>query len=166
MAIDESIFTLVVARHGKANQDSTTGRDEDRELLERGERQARYLGAAIAERRPGLLLTSDLVRAAQTSGVIMESLSCPWRFEPSLRTGHDAAEVVRVIASERATCGAALVLVGHNPQLEQLLGVLCADRSMRGHQMRTGEAVLVRAPRAGTLMRACEGLDRLRLEGD
>ena len=61
--------SLTLFRHAKTERDSTTGRDFDRQLAERGERDAVRIGEEIR----GLGLTYDLIlsspaaRAAQTA---------------------------------------------------------------------------------------------------
>jgi phosphohistidine phosphatase len=117
--------------------------DEDRGLASRGRQQAAYLGQAIAadERRPARVLASGLKRARQTAVVICESLSAELVHEAALETGHNASEIVSLL--QRQDAGACLMLVGHNPQLGDLIGLLLQGPEAGGCILRTGEAVVI-----------------------
>lgn len=131
---------LYVVRHGKAEQSSPTGRDEDRPLLARGERQADYLGAAFADldHPPTLVVTSPYVRAFDTAERINKTLEAEFMTDGRLCVGEPVSGVLKLIR-EHAGAGA-LCLVGHNPQLEHLCGTLLAGASAPPVRVRTGEA--------------------------
>jgi phosphohistidine phosphatase len=134
---------VFIVRHGKAEPDSRTGGDEDRALAPRGRLQAAYLGHAIGaeDRRPKRVLVSGLKRARQTAEVISESLRADLVHEPALETGHNASEIVSLL--QRQDAGACLMLVGHNPQLGDLIGLLLQGPEAGGCILRTGEAVVI-----------------------
>lgn len=156
---------LWVVRHGKAEQSSLTGRDEDRPLLKRGESQARWLGEQIAgkKRRPGLILASGLLRARHTAQIIHEHVGGTLETVRDLETGKSVSEAVALISSRINEGG--LMLVGHNPTLGELVWVL--ERGLPPHEamMRTGEAVVFDFDGGFEVGR---GLlhKRLRLDGD
>lgn len=165
---------VIIVRHGKAERQSASGRDGDRVLASRGHEQAKYLAGALGKEAPraGLILSSSLCRAIQTARAVLEGLAedAVLQVERALEPGHGVEEVVRVIGRERDGGRAALVLVGHNPQLEELVWTLVGGPE--GHiQMRTGEAAALRAPeQAGSALQgACRVERMLRLdvgEGD
>lgn len=134
---------VFIVRHGRAEPDSHTGLDEDRVLTSRGATQAAYLGQAIGsdERRPVRLLVSGLKRAQQTAAIINESLQSELVHEPALETGHAASEVIALIQEHADVEN--LMLVGHNPQLGDLIGVLLQGPEAGGCILRTGEAVVI-----------------------
>lgn len=134
---------VFIVRHGKAEPDSRTGVDEDRALAPRGRVQAAYLGQAIAadERRPAHILASGLKRAQQTAGIINESLQAGLVREPALETDHDASELIALLQSHAEA--ASIMLVGHNPQLGDLVGMLLQGPEAGGCILRTGEAVVI-----------------------
>lgn len=143
---------LYLIRHGKAEKKSATGRDEDRPLQPRGERQSRWLGETLAgadaSERPGLILTSPAVRACETARIIREFLQCPLRIDPGLALGHPVENVMegirRAARSDPEFGPAPLMLIGHNPQLEILLPALVPGLTAEESEMRTGEAALLR----------------------
>ncbi len=133
---------VILIRHGKAAKQSPSGRDADRALTERGERQARWLGRTLAGRaeKPGLILTSGIVRAAETARLIREEIGCTLRRERAIETGRSAADALGVIEGLE---GGPVALVGHNPTMEDLLAALV--RGLRGDacEMRTGQGAIV-----------------------
>jgi phosphohistidine phosphatase len=143
-------LTIAIARHGKAQQGSPTGRDRDRELMPRGEKQARFLGAALAKlaKPPTLIIASPVVRAKQTAELIHAELKAPLRFDERLASGAPASGVLEA-ALEACHADAACrpLMVGHNPTLEYLLALLTlgpeGDMEDMRH-VRTGEAFVVR----------------------
>jgi phosphohistidine phosphatase len=67
------VTELFILRHAHAGDPLTwQGRDEDRPLSEKGERQADRLGTFLASVRfaPGLFITSPKVRAARTAEIV------------------------------------------------------------------------------------------------
>ncbi len=131
---------LYVVRHGKAEQGSPTGRDEDRPLRARGERQADHLGNlfAQAERPPALVITSPFVRAFDTAERINRALEAEFLTDGRLCVGEPVSGVIDLIREREGT--GSLCLVGHNPQLEHLCGTLLAGPSAPPVRVRTGEA--------------------------
>ncbi|HRQ73720.1 MAG TPA: histidine phosphatase family protein [Phycisphaerales bacterium] len=136
---------LWIIRHGKAEQDSPTGRDEHRLLRDRGRRQAQWLGETLrdSDTPPTLILSSGLLRAIETARIIQGSLGCSLLVEPALETGHDADEALELIESHPDA--RSLAIVGHNPQLDSLIAVL-AGTGVQAVHLRTGEAVALEVP--------------------
>jgi phosphohistidine phosphatase len=161
---------LYLMRHGKAEKKSPTGRDEDRPLQPRGERQSKWMAqtmlAAAPIDRPTLLLHSPAVRAVATAAILHDTLRCERRVETRLSLGHPADDVLDLIAElagERSGAPGAVVLVGHNPQMEILLTSLVPGLADEASEMRTGEAALMEIP-PGAAAGQARLLARLRLE--
>lgn len=158
---------LYIVRHGKAQRESPSGRDRDRALKPRGQRQAQWLGDQFlalrpASARPSLILSSPFTRAIDTATIIRESLDCPLRTDPLLETGHDAGEAADLAA--RSIDAGAIALVGHNPQLEELLWLLATPGPGVDAPMRTGEAAILEFDAgAGLARRLGRLVSRLRL---
>lgn len=163
---------LIIVRHAKAERESSTGRDDDRLLTRRGEIQARFLADALSrdQPRPDFILASGILRAVQTARIIQEALGATLQIEDSLETGRSASGAVDLIAAARlASPGRpVLVLVGHNPQLEHLVGVLTRGPDATAGVVRTGEAIVLEAPDdpAAPLVGGCRDLERRRLDQD
>lgn len=156
---------LFIVRHGKAHRESHSGHDEDRELMPRGLRQAQFLGQVIAARDdvPDMMLASPVRRAIETARVIQESLGAPLNIEPDLVTGHSARRAINLIQEHHDINR--LMLVGHNPQLEEVIEWLTRGRCSGCDALRTGEAVILDVP-GGEIVGRCTILDRLRDESD
>lgn len=130
---------VYIIRHGKAAQDSASGGDDDRALKGRGRRQAAWLGEWLAGegRTPEVVVSSPILRAQQTAEIIVEMCGAPLRLEEDLSTRSQAGRVVDLLGRQEAE---SVAIVGHNPTLEQLAGVLSAGMGVR---IRTGEMVVV-----------------------
>ncbi|MFE9774559.1 SixA phosphatase family protein [Streptomyces sp. NPDC005931] len=119
---------LVVLRHAKSARPEGVA-DHERPLSRRGRRDAPAAGRALAEADclPGLALCSTAVRARHT----WELACAQWGTPPPVRLdprlyGADAPElltVVREVPAEVET----LLLIGHNPGLEDLVLTLAGD---------------------------------------
>ncbi|MFF4395338.1 SixA phosphatase family protein [Streptomyces sp. NPDC001480] len=119
---------LIVLRHAKSAWPPDVP-DHDRPLAPRGRRDAPAAGRALAaaDPLPDLALCSTAVRARQT----WELASAQWgtpppvRFDPRLYAAGvpELLEVVREVPSEVA----GLLLVGHNPGLEDLVLELAGE---------------------------------------
>src|SRR5699024_7408354 len=123
--------TLVVLRHAKSDW-TVAAEDRERPLAARGRRQAPASGRWLATHlpRPDRVVVSVATRARQTWDLVAPELTDP----PAPRaseaaytfSGDDLAGVV----AEQSPDVQTLVLVGHNPALEELLAQLT------GHQAR------------------------------
>ncbi|WP_200300850.1 SixA phosphatase family protein [Streptomyces adelaidensis] len=119
---------LVVLRHAKSAWPAGV-LDHERPLAPRGRRDAPAAGRALAEADclPDLALCSTAVRARQT----WELASAQWGTPPPAR--HDrriyAAEPAELLAVVREVPDGVrtLLLVGHNPGLEELVLDLAGD---------------------------------------
>ncbi|MEV0173811.1 histidine phosphatase family protein [Streptomyces sp. NPDC050803] len=119
---------LVVLRHAKSAWPEGVA-DHRRPLAPRGRRDAPAAGRALAEADllPDLALCSTAVRARQT----WELASAEWGTPPPVRLDPQlyAADVPELLAAVRATPPEVetLLLIGHNPGLEDLVVELAGD---------------------------------------
>jgi phosphohistidine phosphatase len=119
---------LVVLRHAKSAWPDGVP-DHERPLAARGRRDAPAAGRALADADclPDLALCSTAVRARQT----WELAAAEWGTPPPVR--HDArlyaADVPELLDAVREAPAEAetLLLVGHNPGLEELVLTLAGD---------------------------------------
>ncbi len=125
--------TLVVVRHAKSDW-SGDEPDHDRPLAKRGLRQLPESAAWIAEHHPDvdLAVVSSARRAQQTWAIVAEALASTGSTSgPEVRTddrvyaawGRDLAGLVRALPEAAST----VVLVGHNPGLEELVADLTGE---------------------------------------
>jgi phosphohistidine phosphatase len=136
---------IAIVRHGKAHPRSESGRDRDRMLATRGERQARWLGERFAAdgNRPELILSSPYERAIATARLINEGLGVPLQTADELACDEPVSKVLALI--ERCAAHPTLMLVGHNPQLSKLVSLLIGSQE----ELSTGQAALIDLDLAG-----------------
>jgi phosphohistidine phosphatase len=120
---------LLLLRHAKAVPAGSGVEDHDRELMARGREDAPTIGRYMQVRKfgPDLILCSTSRRTAETADLVMAELSGTKKidFEDALylaepRTIHAAIRG----APEKAK---SLLIVGHNPGLEQLATLLARE---------------------------------------
>lgn len=143
---------LYIVRHGKAMDaqpacsSCTCGSGEEdfsRELTSRGQAQARFLAAKLAKdgRAIATIVTSRFPRALQTAHAIQRPLSCDVRSDVRLEVDHEVAEALEII--HECEDDRELMLVGHNPQLGELISVLCSGLPPQELILKTGEMVVI-----------------------
>ncbi|HEV7806903.1 MAG TPA: histidine phosphatase family protein [Solirubrobacteraceae bacterium] len=114
-------------RHGEAEPHDARP-DEQRRLTPRGEDQSRAAGRALAalELTFQLVATSPRVRSRDTARLACEALGCePVEHEP-LSKGFDVDDAIEL--AHAAGPDKRLLLVGHNPDFEQVLHDLTGAR--------------------------------------
>jgi phosphohistidine phosphatase len=108
---------IYLLRHGEAEDGA--GDDSARRLTEKGERQARDAGRALAEMGAGIkaCLASPKVRAYETARLACEALGVEVEVTEALRGG-------RFDALELAAGRGEVLLVGHEPDFSAEVGRL------------------------------------------
>ena len=108
---------LWLLRHGDAEDGSP---DAERKLTEKGRRQSKAAGAALAALGVKLeaCLASPKVRAAQTAELACEALGLEPELEPKLAGGRFDAEALA------AGLGDEVLLVGHDPDFSMAVHAL------------------------------------------
>lgn len=135
---------LLIMRHAKSSWEAGVARDIDRPLNERGRRDAPRVGAWLASQglAPELIVSSPAQRTRETTallGAALGSHAPPVEWEEAIYEAslEDLLGVVRALPARRRR----VLLVGHNPGLEELLLHLApADLNARvgGKLMPTG----------------------------
>lgn len=157
---------IFIARHGKAQQRSASGRDEDRALRPKGTRQAAYLGEQLAAMpdRPGAVLMSPYLRTTDTAAIIAEALELHAVIDERLICDAPPDAAMNLIA-EYASLGVSPCLVGHNPQVSVVVSALLGGVAGRPVAMRTGELAALETDEPQPIGH-CRLVHRLRLEKD
>lgn len=120
------MLKLYLVRHGIAEDPRPGVPDDSRALTPKGRRRFRRAARAFARLGEPLthLFTSPLVRAVQTAEILARSLA---RDEVSvleeLRSGAPASAAIAALG-RIVHDGDAVALVGHDPQMSQLVGLL------------------------------------------
>ena len=122
--------TLYLLRHAKSSWDDPSLDDFDRPLSGRGRKAAPLVGRFMAEHgwQPDLALVSPAVRARETWQLLSAELPAPieTRFEPAIYMAEP--EALLSLLRQTDTPGS-VILVGHNPGLEQLAARLAGPGS-------------------------------------
>lgn len=155
---------LMVMRHAKADRPGEL-RDFDRPLTERGRQDALCIGRWMNEhgRQPAILISSPARRTRETSLIVATELGLK---PDQIRwiTGIYQAtldDLINVLHEQPIAAG--LLLVGHNPGMDALVGWLASSkpaRTARGKLMTTA-SLAVFAPGAVPLNRHSMQLERL-----
>jgi phosphohistidine phosphatase len=118
---------LWLLRHGEAVPHGSRS-DSERELTPRGERQAGQAGRALA--RAGIefdaCYTSPKVRARDTARLACEELGIAFEEASMLAAGFERDDAEELLAAHDD--GAVVLVVGHEPDLSQLVYDLTGGR--------------------------------------
>ena len=125
------MVTLNLLRHAKAKS-APELRDIDRPLAERGHRDADTMGQRLAEWavNPALILCSSAQRARETLAGILPHLSGSRTIEIEEGLYNFDQDIVFNRISDCASDDTTILVIGHNPALEQLIGYLAADGAL------------------------------------
>ncbi len=136
---------VYIIRHGKAEQDSDTGLDRDRNLAYKGHKQsiaiAEFLSSAQID-RPDAVLASPYNRTMQTASHIWNELDLPEQIEDRLAATQSVSDLIDVI---RDSGNNTIALVSHNPTVSRAVDVLIQGPSAPYEcSMRTGELIALK----------------------
>ena len=121
--------TLLIQRHAKSDWNDASLADHERPLNKRGKRQAPAMGELLRREDllPDLILCSSARRARKTAEAIAEASGYPGeiRLSRDLYAAPPEAylEALHGLPDEYAC----VMVVGHNPGLEELLDVLTGE---------------------------------------
>ena len=121
---------LILMRHAKSDWEEPAGSDFDRPLAKRGRKDAPHMGAWLKKKGliPERLLASPARRAKETASLVAEELEfdegrIEWQERIYDASVDDLLKVIEGAAME-TSC---LMLIGHNPGLDELLEFLSQD---------------------------------------
>ena len=114
---------LFLLRHAKAVSGSDSSRDLDRSLNDQGRRQAERVGEYLKERNIGLdlVLSSTARRARETTELVLAAAECVTEVRYDPRIYEASRQQLLAVVSEIEEEKSKVLLVGHNPALEELL---------------------------------------------
>jgi phosphohistidine phosphatase len=122
--------TLLVLRHAKSSWDDPALDDHERPLNQRGRRDAPRMGELVREfgLTPDVVLSSDAVRARLTAEAVAEAARYAGeiRLHPHLYLA-GPAEILSLLPAVPENAETVMI-VGHNPGLEQLVEQLTGER--------------------------------------
>ena len=118
--------TLFLLRHAKAENAVPGATDLDRGLNERGEHEAQAIGAFINRQdlRFDQVLCSPAVRARETAELVLAAARVVANVRYDQRIYDASPQQLLEVISELSENMNAVLLVGHNPAMEDLLKML------------------------------------------
>lgn len=130
---------LYLLRHGIAVERGTPGfkKDSGRPLTQEGKEKMHQIAEAMLgmELRFDLILSSPYVRAEQTANIVAGDLDEEVTFTRFLEPGGNALRLISQINDESPQ---RVLLVGHEPDLSQLISVLITGGSVAGIELKKG----------------------------
>lgn len=123
------MLSLYLLRHAKSSWDTPGRRDFDRPLSARGAGAAPRMGAFIATSgfAPALILCSTARRARETLAALIPILAHDMLVRLAVRLYSGDAQAYFDMLRETAAGAESVMLIGHNPALEDLAHLLTAD---------------------------------------
>lgn len=121
--------TLYLLRHAEAGWNEQGLGDFERPLNGRGQEAAPLVGRHIREQelRVDLMLSSPAARARQTAALVRESAGLSAELLHDERIYEADADALLEVVTQAAESAEALLLVGHNPGLGELLTRLTGE---------------------------------------
>jgi phosphohistidine phosphatase len=133
--------TLLLLRHAKSSWDDTSLADFDRPLAGRGRKAAPRMGKEIMARGwlPDAILASPAKRTRQTWALVAAELpGTPKAVFPKalyMAAPEQLLQKIRKVAARKTT----LLLIGHNPGMEEFAALIAGEDSDEGSLARMSE---------------------------
>ena len=127
---------LLLLRHAKSERTRPGGSDHDRVLAPRGHEDAPKLGAFMARHNliPARVIVSSAVRARQTWDLIAAAFSEAPKALHDKRLYEATPQAILNVIKECKPEVHSLLIVGHNPGLQELAGLLIATGNLEARQ--------------------------------
>jgi len=118
--------TLFLLRHAKSSWNDSNLQDFDRPLNARGKKGAELIAAFIKKEKvsPDLIISSPAVRARETIEIIVKAAKPPAELRFDQRIYEATSLVLNEVISQIEEDKSSVLLVGHNPGMENLLEML------------------------------------------
>lgn len=121
---------ILILRHAKSSWEDETLADFDRPLSERGLKDAPRIGKYLRKikRKPDVIVSSSAQRTRQTAKLVTEFMKqdesiITWNKDLYYGSAMDYLKVIQATSSKVDR----LMLVGHNPKVEQTAGALIGN---------------------------------------
>jgi phosphohistidine phosphatase len=121
--------TLLILRHAKSSWKDDMLADHDRPLNRRGKEDAPRMGALLAEEGliPDVILSSTAKRARSTADTVAESSGYDGEIVYTRDLYHADPESYLYVLRAQPASHESVMVVGHNPGLEELVDVLTGE---------------------------------------
>lgn len=137
---------LILLRHAHAEPSAAGQDDADRPLSQVGREEAQAAARWLKEHgaRPDLVLVSPAARTRQTADAVVAELGLPaYTQEPGI---YEASPGDLIALADEHRDAASLLLVGHNPGLEQLVALMHSGQSGDYRGVPPGGVAVLRLP--------------------
>jgi phosphohistidine phosphatase len=130
------MLQLLLLRHAKAERGQSGGRDHERRLDERGRRDAPKLGAYIAKHgyAPDQVIVSTAARTRETWSLAAAAMPGKPEVAFDERIYESTPDALLAVLRETDAKVRTLMMVGHNPGMEELVGQLVATGDIETRQ--------------------------------
>jgi phosphohistidine phosphatase len=127
---------LLLLRHAKAERSQPGGRDHDRILAKRGRNDAVAVGGYLVRHKlvPDQALVSTSARTRETWDLVATAFTRPPKPVFDGRIYEASPEAILNSIRETGTAGSTLLVVGHNPGMQQLAAMLIASGDVEARQ--------------------------------
>ena len=131
--------TLYVLRHAKSDWGNSSLKDFDRPLNDRGRKAAKAIGKELRKRKitPDLVLTSPAERAKQTLGRVQDAHGASFDVREDQRIYLAEPEVLIDAIRSAPEDAKQLMIVGHNPGLQELVVALATPGELGTRRLRS-----------------------------
>jgi phosphohistidine phosphatase len=121
--------TLLILRHAKSSWDDASLDDRERPLNARGRRDAPRMGDLLRDEAlvPDVIITSDAVRAHTTALAVAETAGYTRDIVVDPLLYHASPEDVLAVLKTVPAANGTVMIVGHNPGLEDLVEQLTGE---------------------------------------
>lgn len=121
--------TLFLLRHAKSSWKDASVPDFERPLNERGRRAAPLMGKFMRQQKlqPDLILCSPAERARQTIALVGKAAAFKAELRYDERIYAASVSRLRAVVSQIDESASKVLLVGHNPGMEELLESLAGE---------------------------------------
>jgi phosphohistidine phosphatase len=119
--------TLYLLRHAKSSWNDASLRDFDRPLNDRGREAARQIGARLASEKLNVpyVICSPALRTRQTAEIVFDSFRVDEHLDERVYEA-SLLDLLQVV-SEIHDANQVVILIGHNPGIEELLAYLTGE---------------------------------------
>lgn len=139
---------ILLIRHARAEERRLLQRDASRALTEDGRRRFRRAARGLCAELPELerIVTSPLTRARETAELLARANKhIEIESQPLLAPGKSLAKLVAWLAAQPPE--SCIALIGHEPDLGRLAGLLLTGQARSFMRFKKGAAALIEFPK-------------------
>ena len=139
--------TLVLFRHGIAEDPKPGEPDQERGLTDKGIKKTQQAAAGLAALidKPDVILTSPKLRAVQSAEIVGRA----FKREPEVLDALGEGTAKQILADLQRRSESVVLIVGHEPTLSQLVGLICTGRGRSYIELRKAGCACIEMGKSG-----------------